>query len=213
MKQGILVAFFIASTIYNSASISHEEKAVTSQPLHYLVNTDTNILLNVPYVHQVDDLPEDKKPQIMASACGPTAINMILKYIGEDIDLYSVIERLPDSVYIKGKMFYNLYEGPGYFGKETKRISKDPQAIYQALKDRNPIILNIQNYNGMIGHAVVIVGIRNFDGKTAESLIVHDPYVGPYREFKYINETTIKQPEGFNNYIGILDPFYVVNSD
>lgn len=166
-------------------------------------------MLEVPFVHQIDALPEDQKANIRGTACGPAAITMALKYLGYEIDLMGVIEKLPTTVYVKGARFYNLYAGPELFGKEVHRFKNSPAAIFEALSAGNPVILNIQNYDGITGHAVVVVGMKGFDGEKADTLIIHDPFVGAYREFEYIDNWNLRQPEGYVTPIGILDPFYV----
>lgn len=175
----------------------------------FLINTEKTVVLSVPYTHQIDDLPENKEEEIGTTACGPSAIQMILQYFGENYTLYEVIEKLPTSVYVRGKMFYNLYDGPKQFGYEVTKIKSTPESFFQTLKKGQPIILNIQNYDGITGHAIVIVGIQAFDGKNAKSLIVHDPYVEGYRSFDYITDTQLQQPEGYINYFGNLEPFVI----
>lgn len=174
-----------------------------------LENTTENVVLSVPFVHQIDDLPEDKKDEIETTACGPASLTMIFKYLDLDISLYEVIEKLPSNVYVRGRMFYQLDKGPAEFDLRSISFKNSTQEIYNRLKNEQPIVLNIQNYDGITGHAVVVVGIKGFDGVKAKSLIVHDPWVGPYREFEYINENTLKQPEGYYLPIGILDPFVI----
>ena len=83
------------------------------------------------------------------------------------------------------------------------------KAYYDTLKKGYPIILNVQNYNGIIGHALLVTGIREFDGENAKSLIIHDPYVGPNKEFTFEGTFRLKQPKGYINYIGTLKPFYI----
>ena len=51
--------------------------------------------------------------------------------------------------------------------------------------------------------------MRGFNGETAESLIVHDVFVGPYREFKFITNDSLRQPEGQVNYINKSLMFYI----
>lgn len=174
-------------------------------------STPQSVVLEVPFVDQIENLPSEKKKEIRNTACGPAAITMVLNYMKYDISLWDVIDKLPTTVYVKGKMFYNLPAASTEFDKVSVSITNDYKTIYETLKDKKPIIMNIQNYDNITGHAVVIVGIKNFNGTTADSLIVHDPYRGPYREFKYYNETTLIQPEGNMNYIGTLKPFYLAN--
>ncbi|OGC68724.1 hypothetical protein A2415_02105 [candidate division WWE3 bacterium RIFOXYC1_FULL_39_7] len=213
MYSRMILSFLIATTMTIPNTEAPQNTAGATPEIRHFINTDKTVLLDVPYVNQVDNLPEDKKTEIRASACGPTAVTMALNYLGDERDLYSVIEKLPTSVYVRGQMFYNLYDAAKYFDKETVKIKRDAKTIFETLKDGHPIIMNIQNYNGFIGHAIVVVGIKNFDGIKADALIAHDPFTKGYREFKYINERTLQQPEGHYNYIGILDPFYIVDPD
>lgn len=191
--------------------ISPQANAISTNPdgNMYLANTPETVVLNVPFVHQVNDLTEEDKPVMLSSACGPASITMALNYLGDKHTLSEVIDLLPTEVYVKGKMFYNLTLAPKFFNREAVAFPNSYTNIFTSLKQGNPVILNIQNYNGFVGHAVVVVGIKNYDGHKADSLVVHDPFVGPYREFNYIDEKTLKQPEGYYNYIGILQPFYV----
>jgi hypothetical protein len=168
-----------------------------------------DVQLEVPFVHQYDDLPDSAKPIIVKSACGPAALTMSFQSIGVETDLMTVINKLPTSVYIKGVQFYDLPSGAKVYDKKSQVLEPTPAAIYQALRAGHPVIMNVQNYNGILGHALVVTGIRGFDGEKAASLIIHDPYVGPNREFFYQSSKTLRQPEGFTNYIGHVKPFYL----
>jgi len=185
----------------------HEVSAKTS---NFIFFDEENIVLRVPYVHQYEDLPEEYKPVIMKSACGPSALTMLFKYDGIDTDLVEVIDQLPTNVYVKGVQFYNLPKGADLYEFDTEFIGSDATIIYNTLKNEQPIILNIQNYNGIIGHAVVVVGIMGYDGESADYLIIHDPYVGPYRKFIFESPRTLVQPEGYTNYIGTVKPFILI---
>ncbi|MCL5411219.1 MAG: C39 family peptidase [Patescibacteria group bacterium] len=169
----------------------------------------SEVQLDVPYVNQYNDLPESAKQIIMKSACGPASLAMSFKYLGIETNLMTVINKLPTSVYVKGVQFYDLPSGTKVYDKRAVLVEPTPTGIYEALKNRHPVILNVQNYNGILGHALLVTGIRGYDGKDAKSLIIHDPYVGPNREFTFITGRTLRQPEGFTNYIGTLRPFYV----
>lgn len=171
----------------------------------------SEIELDVPYIHQYKDLPEKRKAQIRYSACGPTSLAMAFQYAGVNTSLIEVIDQLPSSVYVKGSMFYNLYDGAKIYGYSAHKIGKTPQDFYHALKDGHPVIINIQNYNGVVGHAMVVTGIKGFNAEdnTAESLIAHDPSTGPSEVFQFIGKNQLKQPAGNINSIGILDPFYL----
>jgi ABC-type bacteriocin/lantibiotic exporter with double-glycine peptidase domain len=194
----------LAATTLTSANYLSAE-----QPNKFLENTTENVVLNVPFVHQIKDLPEDKKSEIVGSACGPAALTMVFKYLGERTTLYDVISKLPTDVYIKGRMFYNLPEGAKYFGHISTSFKNTPKNIYDQLKEQKPIIMNVQNYNGITGHAIVVVGIKEYNGESATSLVVHDPWTEAYKEYAYINQNTLKQPEGYILTIGSLDPFII----
>ena len=174
-----------------------------------LASTDETIQLAVPFVHQLDDLNEANMNTAQGTACGPTTLTIVFKYNELDIDLNNVIDSLPSEVYVKGVGFYNLQKGSTYFGMNSVEVEQSPTGIYNALKEGNPVILNIQNYDGLYGHAVVVTGIKGYDGVNAKYLVVHDPFKAPYREFEYINNNTLKQPEGFINPIGTHKPFYI----
>jgi hypothetical protein len=175
----------------------------------FVFRNDENIVLNVPFVHQIDDLSEEEKPLVRSTACGPSALTMLLSFHGNTIPLDEVIAKLPTSVYVKGQRFYNLYKGPEYFSFTSVKVGREPKDIFATLQKGEPIILNVQNYDGITGHALVIVGMLNFDGEKASTLVIHDPFVGPYRSFLYETNGILKQPEGYKNYIGNLEPFYI----
>jgi len=205
--SSLLGLVLLLSTTLNNPNLAELNQLSEKADSKYIANTENTVILKVPYTHQIDDLPENKKDEIGTTACGPATIQMILNYFEDNYTLYQVIEKLPASVYVRGSMFYNLYDGPKQFGYDITKVKNNPENIFQTLKKGQPIILNIQNYDAITGHAVVIVGITEFDGQTAKSLIVHDPYVSAYRNFEYINNWQLNQPEGYTNYIGILEPF------
>lgn len=194
----------------DTTTVNSSEAGLTRQADKYIFNSDRDVVLRVPYVHQYEDLPEDQKPIIMKSACGPTVLTMLFKFNGIEADLMAVINKLPASVYVKGDQFYNLPKGAELYNFNTQFVGSDATSIYETLKDGKPIIMNIQNYNGIIGHAVVVAGIMGYDGESAEYLIIHDPYSGPYRKFEYNSPRTLTQPEGYTNYIGTVRPFILV---
>jgi len=169
-----------------------------------------SILLDVPFIHQIDNLPDELKPIIKTTACGPSALAMVLNYYGNSYSLEEIISRLPESVYIKGDRYYDLMDGPKLFGYTSIKTGNSPKDIFETLSDGHPIILNIQNYDGITGHALVVTGVKEFDGEHAKSLIAHDPYRNSNREFEYINDNQLRQPEGYINYIGHNPPFYII---
>jgi len=175
----------------------------------FILLTENDVLLKVPFVHQLDDLKNTQYEYAGPSACGPATIAMLLKYHGKTYDLSTVVDRLPSNVYVKGSMFYDLAKGPNEFGYISQELDIDMTQIYKTLASGEPVILNIQNYDGIVGHAVVVVGIRGYNGVSAQSLTVHDPHKGPYREFKVVNNYVLQQPEGFYNPIGVINPFYI----
>ncbi|MFA6981987.1 MAG: C39 family peptidase [Patescibacteria group bacterium] len=185
---------------------------ITAEGSVFLAKSEENIVLKVPFVHQIDDLSEKEKPLVRTTACGPAALTMLFRFHGTNVSLEEVIAKLPTTVYVKGQRFYNLYKGAEYFSMTSTEIEKTPKSIFETLEKGEPIILNVQNYDGITGHALVVVGMIGFDGEKASSLVVHDPFVGPYRVFPYASETTLDQPEGYKNYIGILNPFYVTEA-
>lgn len=170
-----------------------------------------SIKINAPYVNQKEDLKNTEYEKIGGSACGPATITMALKNKGEDVDLKKVIDELPNSVYIKGAMFYDLTSGPKYFGYRSIQINPTIGDIYETLLKGEPILMNVQNYDGITGHEVLVVGIKNYseENKTADSLIVHDPFREAYREFPIISDKYLEQPEGYQLAIGTLKPFYI----
>src|SRR3972149_8359704 len=206
------IALALAAIII-STSFSESPRITNTETSSFFIKSDKNALLNVPYTHQIEDLSKDSKKTIRNTACGPAAITMALKHLSDYKTLNAVIDALPNSVYVKGDRFYNLYAAANIFNKETKKFKNSYANIFSILQEGHPIILNIQNYDNITGHAVVVVGIKDYENGKAKSLIVHDPYRGPYREFIYLDESTLLQPEGNINYIGILDPFYITDNE
>lgn len=183
----------------------------------YTNGTKSVYVSGVEFVHQIRSLPEYRLDEIRTTACGPSALTMAMNYAtNRDYKLMEVIQKLPDSVYVKGSMFYDLYSGPEYFGLEIEKLDFKYSDIFQALENGNPVILNIQNYDGITGHAVVVVGMEGFDSKngSAETLIVHDPFTFANRRFEVVDSMTLLQPGGkYLNYLGILQPFYIVKTE
>ena len=200
----------VLSTLTQPTLAVDTAHAETVETVHETL-TDTAVQLRVPYTHQFEDLPEDRQDEIGWTACGPTALTMSFNFHGIDTDLINVIDQLPNDVYIKGSMFYNLPKGADLYDFDTTSIEISAQAFYDTLVAGHPIILNVQNYDGITGHALVVTGIRGFDAETntATSLIVNDPFVEEGREFPFLSTTTLQQPEGWVNYIGTLKPFYI----
>lgn len=178
-------------------------------PKKFLVTKDNEILLDVPYVNQYYDLPDEEKPRISFTACGPTSLTMAFLDEGETTDLISVINQLPRDVYIPGRAFYNLPKGATIYGFKSVTVDQTPTGFYNALKDGHPVITNVQNFNGFGGHAIVVVGIKGYKDGRADSLLVHDPYWGPNREFAFVDRQNLMQPEGYLNPIGWVQPFFI----
>ena len=191
------------------ASIS----AATPAPTTTAFQSLTDIQLTVPFVHQNNDLNEENIV-FGYTTCGPAALTMVLKHSGMSIGINEVLDRIPNYVYIKGDQFYDLPEGTKYFNKKYEYIDNSPKSIYKSLKNGSPLVMNIQNYDGLHGHAIVVTGIRGYDEatNTAKALVVHDPFKGAYVTFEYHDNFNLKQPEGFINPIGIMDSFFIVNS-
>lgn len=201
-----LLSFLITSTTPSQLV----GRAIAENP-NFIIKEEKNVILDAPFIHQVDNLPKDQRALIRGTACGPSAITMVLKHLGSDIELMDVINKLPNSVYVKGDRFYNLTKAAEIFSKKAVSFENSPENIYNVLNSGHPVILNVQNYDGITGHAVVVVGIMGYEDNSAVSLIVHDPFVGAYRKFDYINNHTLRQPEGYVLPIGIMQPFYMVN--
>lgn len=187
------------------------EKVQEADNSIFVKNTNQEIVLNVPFIHQKENLKNTNLEWAGGSACGPAAITMALKFNNENYTLEDVINKLPTNVYVKGGMFYDLIAGPEQFNYKANELDINVEQMYKTLKSGNPILLNIQNYDDITGHEVVVVGIKGYnkDTKTAKSLIVHDPFKAPYREFEFVNNHVLKQPEGYYNPIGIINPFYI----
>jgi len=96
---------------------------------------------------------------------------MVMNYM-QPVTLISVIESLPTSVYVKGRMFLQTQRGSLAILAITTESFKHSQSYLRELKTGNPVIPHVQNYNGITGHAIVVVGIRDFDGEKARALVV-----------------------------------------
>jgi hypothetical protein len=196
LKKGIMPLLVVISMV--SASFAHAEEG---QKL--------NILLNVPYFHQVRDLTEKNKQIAENTACGPTVAAIMLQNDGMNVDVNDVLAIVPNYVYQPRVGFYRMDKFAPYFNKEAVLIDFSHKNIYDALNQGKAVFLNVKNYDGSYGHALAIVGMKGFDGEKAESLIIHDVWVGPYREFKFTSNDTLEQPEGYTNYINKSLLFYI----
>ena len=168
-----------------------------------------NILLRVPFFHQYNDLTEENKEYALKTACGPTAAAIMLQADGVKVDPNDLLAILPKSIYQPKVGFYSMQDFAPLFNKEAVMMEFSHKNIYDALNMGKPVFINIKNYDSGYGHAMVIVGMNGFDGQKADSLIVHDVFVGPYREFKFLSDTTLLQPEGQTNYINTAMMFYI----
>jgi uncharacterized protein YvpB len=172
-------------------------------------NKKINILLKVPFFHQYNDLTEKNKDYALKTACGPTAASIMLQADGVKVDPNDLLAILPTSIYQPKVGFYKMQDFAPYFNKEAVMMDFSHKNIYDVLNTGKPVFINIKNYDSGYGHAMVIVGMKGFDGQKAESLIAHDVFVGPYREFKFLSNDTLRQPEGQTNYINKAMLFYI----
>ena len=202
MKMHIKIVTFlvIISTLFGLSANALEQK-----------DEKLNIILNVPYYNQLKDLNELSSDYAGATACGPTALAIMLKNEGMNVDVNDVLAVVPNEVYIPKVGFYRIENGSNYFNKESVKLDFSHKNIYDTLNMGKPVFLNVRNYEGSYGHAVVIVGMRGFDGEKAESLIIHDVWTGPYKEFKFNTYNTLIEPgtNGYTNYINEANLFYI----
>ncbi len=196
MRQ-VIVAILVAISTF-SWQLAHAQEA---QKL--------NILLKVPFFHQYNDLTAENKEYALKTACGPTAASIMLQAEGIKVDPNDLLAILPTSIYQPKVGFYRMQDFAPYFNKEAVMVEFSHKNIYDVLNTGKPVFINIKNYDSGYGHAMVIVGMNGFDGEKAESLIAHDVFVGPYREFKFLSNTTLLQPEGQTNYINTAMLFYI----
>lgn len=240
LEKLALIPFLISSTTQslneaNVAGINHHELIPQEQ---IILNTEINsgidysrvfkvehfddngnnlvdIQILSPFIHQVDDLEEGTLASIGVTACGPTSLTMALNQRGGNYKLNEVIDALPGYVYQKQVGFYQLNKGPETFGLKGVEIDWTTESLYSTLENGYPVIMNIQGYEGSIGHAILVLGLKGYNPQTknAQALIAHDPYGGPYREFKYLGERSLLQPEGYTNTIGTKKPFYIVGDE
>lgn len=196
MKKGV-VTFLVAISMF-SWHFAHAQEA---QKL--------NILLKVPFFHQYNDLTEENKAYALKTACGPTAASILLQAEGVKVDPNDLLAILPTSIYQPKVGFYRMQDFAPYFNKEAVMMEFSHKNIYDVLNTGKPVFINIKNYDSGYGHAMIIVGMNGFDGQKAESLIAHDVFVGPYREFKFLSNDTLLQPEGQTNYINKSMLFYI----
>lgn len=202
MKMHIKIVTFlvIISTLFGLSANALEQK-----------DEKLNIILNVPYYNQLKDLNELSSDYAGATACGPTALAIMLKNEGMNVDVNDILAVVPNEVYVPKVGFYRIEKGSTYFNKESVKVDFSHKNIYNALNMGKPVFLNVKNYEGSYGHAVVIVGMRGFDGEKAESLIIHDVWTGPYKEFKFNTYNTLIEPgtNGYTNYINEANLFYI----
>jgi uncharacterized protein YvpB len=196
LKREIAAFLVVISMFTSSVAYAAEEQKL-------------NILLNVPFFNQYNDLSDYNKELVGKTACGPTAAAIMLQNEGMKVDINDVLAILPNSIYQPKVGFYQMDQFASYFNKEAVKMEFSHKNIYDTLNKGKVIFLNIKNYDSGYGHAMVIVGMRGFNGETAESLIVHDVFVGPYREFKFITNDSLRQPEGQVNYINKSLMFYI----
>lgn len=196
MKKGI-VTFMVAISMF-SWHIAHAQEA---QKL--------NILLKVPFFHQYDDLNPQMKEYALKTACGPTAASIMLQADGVKVDPNDLLAILPTSIYQPKVGFYRMQDFAPYFNKEAVMLEYSHKNIFETLNMGKPVFINVKNYDSGYGHAMIIVGMAGYDGERAESLITHDVFVGPYREFKFLSYDTLLQPEGQTNYINKSMLFYI----
>ena len=196
MRQVIVTALVAISTF--SWHFAHAQEA---QKL--------NILLKVPFFQQFNDLTEENKNYAQKTACGPTAAAIMLQADGIKVDPNDLLAVLPNSIYQPRVGFYRMQDFAPLFNKEAVMLEFSHKNIYDALNMGKPVFLNVKNYDSGYGHAMVIVGMNGFDGEKADSLIIHDVWIGPYREFKFLTNDTLLQPEGQTNYINKSMLFYI----
>jgi hypothetical protein len=195
-KKGI-VAFLVAISIFSFGKAHAQE------------DKKQNILVKTPFFHQYNDLSESNKEYAQKTACGPTAVAIMLQNEGIKVDPNDLLAILPTSIYQPRVGFYKMQDFAAYFEKEVQMVEFSHKNIYEALDRGKTLFINIKNYDSGYGHAMVIVGMKGLDGEKAESLIAHDVFVGPYREFKFLSNTTLRQPEGQTNYINTSMLFYI----
>lgn len=192
-----IVAFLVAISIFSFGKAHAQE------------DKKLNILVKTPFFHQYNDLSESNKEYAQKTACGPTAVAIMLQNEGVKVDPNDLLAILPTSIYQPRVGFYKMQDFAAYFEKEVQMVEFSHKNIYDALDRGKTLFINIKNYDSGYGHAMVIVGMKGFDGEKAESLIAHDVFVGPYREFKFLSNTTLRQPEGQTNYINTSMLFYI----
>lgn len=192
-----LMAIFVAISIFLAPQVGAKEVS------------KLNILLKVPFFHQYDDLNQKNKDIVQKSACGPTVAAIMLQNENMKVDINDVLAILPNSIYEPLVGFYQMQDFAPYFNKEAVMMEYSHKNIYDALNKGKVVFINVKNYDSGYGHAMAIVGMNGFDGEKADSLIMHDVFVGPYREFKFINYNTLRQPEGQTNYINESMLFYI----
>jgi hypothetical protein len=196
LKRGIAAILVAISMFTSSVAFAAEGQKL-------------NILLNVPFFHQYDSLSDYNKQLAQKTACGPTAAAIMLQNEGMNVDVNDVLAIIPNSIYQPKVGFYQMDQFAPYFNKEAVMMEYSHKNIYETLNQGKVVFLNVKNYDSGYGHAMVIVGMRGFDGQKAESLITHDVFVGPYREFKFVSYDTLRQPEGQVNYINKSLMFYI----
>jgi hypothetical protein len=172
-------------------------------------NEENSFLLSVPYIHQYSELSMAEKARYGWTACGPTSLTMLMQFEGVNISLSDVLSRLPSSVYRVGVGFADLKSGLKVFGFEAEELDMSVKSISEAVLAGSPVAVNIQNYVGVNGHEIVVVGVyQNSDGEVV-SLIVNDPSTRENERFDVLSDRLLKSPQGFNTPLGGTKPFII----
>jgi uncharacterized protein YvpB len=193
----VLSMFLFCSTLITAQAQTNEKQKI-------------NITLKVPYFNQITDLNKESMDYAGLTACGPTSLAIMLKYSGQDVDVNDVLKILPLEVYLPKIGFLDLSKGAKYFNREAVPVKFDHQEIYLVLEQGYPVFINIKNYDSGYGHGMVIIGMKGYDGKKAESLIAHDVWTKEYQEFKFNTYDTLIEPGKRNiNTINKSNLFYI----
>jgi len=194
----VITAFLVVFTMFFFVNAQAEEKQ------------KVNILIKAPYFNQITDLSDKNLEYAGGTACGPTSLAIMLKYSGLDVDPNDVLKMVPLEVYIPKLGFVDIKAGASYFNREAVDIEFSHKNIYKTLDQGHPVFINIFNYDSGYKHGAVIVGLKNFDGEKAESLVIHDVWTKGYQEFKFhTNDTLVEPGNGNINVINKALLFYI----
>lgn len=134
-----------------------------------------HILYNYPDNHEIENFPLYTQPD--GVTCGPTAIQMVLKYYGKEIDLKDIRKKAKTDIYVKGDIEIGgtapeyEQEALEYFGVPCKFKVMNVEEIKWNVSHGRPVLVVMRSGIRMWHWEVVI-------GYTDNEFILADPSGG-----------------------------------